>query len=148
MCIFPYLISSTGVTPKTFNPDPITNPTACTNARRARVSSASPSTTKRSAGSVAAAVPMGMEGGGEVVEIEGDAVRFMRRGGGLDLARPLGDQADQRELAGIAQTVERRAVQPVDRDAGGARLAHDQRVRAHGHTGHTRPGYRVTVLWP
>ena len=46
-----YLISSTGVTPKTFNPDPITIPTACTNARRARVSSGSSSTMKRRAGS-------------------------------------------------------------------------------------------------
>ena len=68
---------------------------------------------------------MGMEGGGEVVEIEGDAMRLVRRGGGLDLARPLGDQADQGEFAGIAQTVERGAVQPIDRDAGGARLPHD-----------------------
>ena len=45
---------------------------------------------------------MGVEGGGEVVEIEGDAMRLVRRGSGLDLARPLGDQAHQGKLAGIA----------------------------------------------
>ena len=46
MCIS-YLISSTGVTPKIFKPDPITKPIPCTNARRARVRSESPSITKR-----------------------------------------------------------------------------------------------------
>ena len=54
-----------------------------------------------------------------------EQLRLMRRGGSLDLSRPLGDQADQRKLTGIRQLIERRALQPVDSDTGGARLAHD-----------------------
>ena len=63
-----------------------------------------------------------MESGRQVVEIERYPVRLVGDRSSLDLTRPLGDQADQREFAGIAQTVERGAVQPLDRDAGGARL--------------------------
>src|SRR6185503_13653510 len=74
---------------------------------------------------VPAAVPMGMEGSRQVVKIEGDAMGLVGGGSGLDLARPLGDLAHQRAFAGIVQTVERGAVQPIDPDAGGARLPHD-----------------------
>jgi hypothetical protein len=48
---------------------------------------------------------MGMEGGGQFIEIESNPVGFMGGGGGIDLARPLGDQADEGQLAGVAQTI-------------------------------------------
>ena len=54
---------------------------------------------------LAAAIPVGMEGGGQFIEIESNAMGLVGRGGGLDLAGPLGDQADQGKLAGVAQTI-------------------------------------------
>src|SRR5690242_2690536 len=71
---------------------------------------------------LAAAVPVGMEGGGQFIEIESNAMGLVGRGGGFDLAWPLGDQADQGKLAGVAQTIEWGAVQPIDHDAGGGCL--------------------------
>src|SRR5512138_3556774 len=41
---------------------------------------------------LAAAVPVGMEGGGQFIEIESNAMRFVGGGGRFDLAGPLGDQ--------------------------------------------------------
>ena len=65
---------------------------------------------------------MGMEGGGQFIEIESNSMGFVGGGGGIDLARPLGDQADEGQLAGVAQTIEWSAVQSIDRDAGGGCL--------------------------
>ena len=53
-------------------------------------------------------------------------VQHDRRGRGLDLARPLRDQAHQCQFAPIGQPLERGTGQTVDRDAGRRRLAHDR----------------------
>ncbi len=50
-----------------------------------------------------AAVPMGVKTGRQVMQIEGDSVRFARRRGLIDDARELGDQPQDRPLAFIGQ---------------------------------------------
>src|SRR6185437_12764952 len=47
---------------------------------------------------VLALVPQAVEGGGDLLQIEGDAMRLMRLGRALDHARPLREEADQRDL--------------------------------------------------
>ena len=65
---------------------------------------------------------MGMEGGSQLVEVEGNPMGLVGGSRGLDLAWPLDDQANERQLAGVRQTIQRSAVQPIDRHAGGGGL--------------------------
>ncbi len=53
---------------------------------------------------VIAAVPMGVKAGGEVMRVEGDAVRFARRRRLFDGARELREQPQDRALAFIVDT--------------------------------------------
>ena len=78
-------------------------------------------------GIVVAAVPEGVERGGEVVEIEGDAVRLVRLRRRLDHARELRGELDQRQLLGVEQ---RQVGRRVEIDAGLGRLALSEQIRA------------------
>ena len=142
----PYLISSTGVTPKTFNPDPITNSDGLYQ-REARARELFLAPRRRSAGRLLApAIPVRMEGGGEVVEIEGDAVWSRRRAASM----VRGHCAMRRTIASFTGSVmiERRFGEPLSVAMPAAAPGASPIGCARGHTGHTKPGCRATVRWP
>ena len=82
-----------------------------TRARRARVNRGSEARIKRN---VASSLPLfhsPWNCGGDFLEIEGDAVRLVRLGRGLDQPRPTRELANQRDLGRVGKPVERRLAQ-------------------------------------
>src|SRR5215467_4659766 len=53
------------------------------------------------------AVPLRMEFASKIIEIEGNSVWLMSRGGGVDESRKQGQSPHQRKLAGIHEPFER-----------------------------------------
>src|SRR5579883_754347 len=83
---------------------------------------------------VLALVPEAVEGGGDLAEIEGDAVRFMRLGGALDEAWPARQQAYEAKLGRIGKALarpagERRRREILAREVGPRMAKHRGRAR-------------------